>query len=149
MALVWVSHKKQLLLPYWLFLSVLLLLWQGLKAFTDVNDNEKLVLNLWNRYIRSDVCITDKSIYERIWVFIQQHASVIKNAREQLVMLLNMFFEHRLITTCLLRDCMKLYDEVVSKIVPTTASTKIGASSEHYKPTKPNDDGAPDHKSGL
>jgi hypothetical protein len=71
---------------------------QGLQAFTDVDDNEKLVLDLWNRFIRSDVCISDKSLCERTMAFIQQHAHELKNARQQLAMHLNILFEHRLLS---------------------------------------------------
>lgn len=89
------------------------LLLQGLHEFLDVKDNEKVVLNLWNRYIRSEAFISDRDFVERIKEFMSLHANHLKEHRVQMSMLLTTLAEQRLIAPKDIHSCMKYYVKTV------------------------------------
>jgi hypothetical protein len=69
------------------------------------------VLDLWNRHVRSDAYVPDKFFLERVKDFVRRHFGEVP--RQQMIMLLIVFTEHRIISPTQLKECMEFYDETV------------------------------------
>ncbi len=67
-------------------------------------------MDLWNRHMRSDSYVPDKQFLERIKAFMRNHFNEMQ--RQQIIMLLIIFTEHRLISPTQIKECMEVYDEI-------------------------------------
>eukprot|EP00934_Nitzschia_sp_Nitz4_P001379 Nitzschia sp. Nitz4//scaffold55_size114948//32775//33949//NITZ4_003891-RA/size114948-processed-gene-0.36-mRNA-1//1//CDS//3329554500//1379//frame0 len=82
-------------------------------SFDDVDEKEKLVLNLWNRFIRSNVHVNlpDTACLEKFPEFLDKHAQDLKGSREEILMMLMLFAEQRLFPFKSIPVYMKYYDQ--------------------------------------
>ena len=92
---------------------------QRLYDFTDVSENEKKFLDLWNRFIRRRIAVvhSDKETAQQCILFIQENNLNLKGLRRELLAHLITLWEHcRLGRSDILR-CMKEYDDLKQKLV--------------------------------
>jgi hypothetical protein len=90
----------------------------------DVKEKEKLVLGLWSQYMRSDAFVSDKNYAGKVKAFMKQHAQEFKNYRQELLMLLTMFSEHRLISPSDIEDCMEFFHHISGTCIQGKSSSK-------------------------
>ena len=60
--------------------------------------------------MRSDAYVPDKVFLDRVKDFMRRHFRELP--RQQMIMLLIVFAEHRLISPTQLKECMECYDEI-------------------------------------
>lgn len=89
-----------------------------LDEFTDVSGSEKAFFNLWNEFVEAIPLITERSLPNQCYSFINSHALCLseKNLEEQLIWHLTNLWDEGLIGQSHVVDCMKRYHMLISKI---------------------------------
>jgi len=89
-----------------------------LDEFTDVSGPEKAFFKLWNEFVESIPLITERSLPNQCFTFINAHALLLrqKNLEEQLIWHLTNLWDEGLIGQSHVVDCMKRYHFVTSKM---------------------------------
>lgn len=79
----------------------------------DVSSNEKLFMNIWNRFMKTHHIISDASIPDRCREFIvTHHKDISKHAlRDHLVLHFFNLWDNGILTSSKILDLMNLYDE--------------------------------------
>ena len=84
----------------------------GLNEFSDVTEPEKVFLNLWKRFIRSDTTMGDHEVPKKCLEFIETHLHSLKDLRTQLLMHLVTLWENKIIPSDHLLATMNKFDEL-------------------------------------
>ena len=85
---------------------------QRLHDFTDVSENEKKFLDLWNRFMRRRGCYGDKETAQLCILFIQENNLNLKGLRRELLAHLITLWEHCRVGRFDMLRCMKEYDDL-------------------------------------
>jgi hypothetical protein len=78
----------------------------------DVTEPEKVFLNLWKRFIRSDTIMGDQEVPKKCSEFVETHLNSLKYLRTQLLMHLITLWENKIISSDHLLATMNKYDEL-------------------------------------
>lgn len=92
-----------------------------LDDFTDVSDEEKCFIKLWNAFVKSiPIHIPNKDLLHQCLEFVKMHATVIQRYEEHLIChLITLWEEHQLTRDDILA-VMKHYGEVILSSTDTT-----------------------------
>jgi len=88
---------------------------QLMEDFDDVSAKEKILIKLWNKFIKSHTTTSDRSIPSKCKTFIASHLQplVTDDLRQNLLLHLYNLWDSGLISSNCILSCMELYDDGV------------------------------------
>ena len=102
---------------------------QGLNEFVDVTGTEKIFLNAWKRFIRTDSVVAYDKVPGKCLEFIRLHQKLLKGLRTELLMHLMTLWENKLIPSDHILICMNEHDALQENLHDKESEVPANSSS--------------------
>ena len=95
-----------------------------------MSDKEKVFLNLWRCFIRSNTTLSDAIVPEKCLSFVREKIQALQGLRQELLMHLMTLWETQLISSAHILEFMKEYDALSSHQSASTGKNPMRSDEE-------------------